>query len=73
MESNARPRRILRLPEVIHLCGIKRSTIYLWMSTGAFPKAKQIGPSIVGWDSLEIDQWISARLNGEDWKPEGEA
>ena len=73
MESKARTRRILRLPEVIHLCGIKRSTIYLWMSTGAFPQAKQIGPSMVGWDSLEIDQWISARLDGKDWKSEGES
>lgn len=61
------PRRILRLPEVIHLTGYSRSSIYNFIKEGAFPKAKKLGPRAraVGWDSHEIQAWIDERLNGE--------
>lgn len=62
-------RRILRLPEVSRLCGFKRSNIYLLMTQGEFPKAKPIGARAVGWDSLEIEDWIAARLEGRPWIP----
>ncbi|MEP9320451.1 AlpA family transcriptional regulator [Pseudomonas sp. LABIM340] len=60
-------RRIMRLPEVIRLCGLKRSSIYLLMTKREFPKAKRIGTRAVGWDSMEIEQWIVARLEGQAW------
>ncbi|OQR35334.1 hypothetical protein BWR15_15490 [Pseudomonas sp. T] len=59
-------RRIMRLKEVIHVCGIGRSTIYLWMSEGRFPQSRQIGGRAVGWDSKEIERWVSQRLDGEE-------
>jgi prophage regulatory protein len=71
-QSSALPRSILRLPAVIQRCGMKRSSIYLWMSKGLFPKAKRIGSRAVGWDSKEIDAWVNAQLDGRTWKPEGE-
>lgn len=59
-------RRIMRLKEVTHVCGIARSTIYLWMSQGRFPQKRQIGGGRVGWDSEEIERWISHQLDGEE-------
>ncbi|WXL23885.1 AlpA family transcriptional regulator [Ectopseudomonas mendocina] len=56
----------MRLKEVTHVCGIARSTIYLWMSQGRFPQKRQIGGGRVGWDSEEIERWISHQLDGEE-------
>lgn len=56
----------MRLKEVIHVCGIRRSTIYLWMHEGTFPKSRSIGARAVGWDSEEIQKWVNDRLGGHD-------
>lgn len=58
------PRRIMRLPEVIHETGFGRSSIYQFMQQGKFPKARRIGPRAVGWDSSEIQAWVNAKLEG---------
>jgi prophage regulatory protein len=41
--------------------GFKRAHIYNLMKEGKFPKAMRLGVRAVGWDSLEIDQWIAER------------
>jgi prophage regulatory protein len=32
------------------------------MKKGEFPKALRLGIRAVGWDSIEVDQWIAERL-----------
>ncbi|MDR1969054.1 MAG: AlpA family transcriptional regulator [Burkholderiaceae bacterium] len=54
--------RILRLPEVEARTGFKRAHIYSLMKEGKFPKPLRLGVRAVGWDSVEIDQWIAERL-----------
>lgn len=56
-------RRILRRDEVEAKTGFKRAHIYNLMKKGQFPKALRLGVRAVGWDSAEIDQWITERLN----------
>jgi len=56
-------RRILRREEVEAKTGFKRAHIYNLMKKGQFPKALRLGVRAVGWDSIEIDQWITERLN----------
>ena len=62
--------RILRLPIVKSLTGLSRSTIYLRISEGSFPKQVNLGSRAVGWISSEIDHWIEEKLvsrnRGED-------
>lgn len=58
----ASERRILRLDEVETKSGFKRAHIYNLMKVGRFPKAMRLGVRAVGWDSVEIDQWIADRL-----------
>ena len=54
--------RILRLQEVKMLTGLSRSTIYLEMSKGNFPKQIQLtGARSVGWYEAAINQWIESR------------
>ena len=55
-------RRILRLEEVEAKSGFKRAHIYNLMKEGKFPKALRLGVRAVGWDSVEIEQWIADRL-----------
>jgi prophage regulatory protein len=59
-------RRILRLPEVQEVVGLKHATIYLLMSQGAFPRPVSLGPRAVGWLRFEIDDWLEARIAERD-------
>lgn len=49
--------RIIRLPEVIERVGIARTTIYLKIQEGTFPKQIKLGRNS-GWLESEIDDWI---------------
>lgn len=57
-------RYVMRLPEVIHSTGYKRSYIYKLMRQGEFPQSKRIGLRAVGWDSEEVSRWVDIRLGG---------
>ncbi len=56
-------RRILRMEEVEAKSGFKRAHIYNLMKKRQFPQALRLGVRAVGWDSIEIDQWIDERVN----------
>jgi prophage regulatory protein len=51
----------LRLPQVLRLTGLSRSTIYKWVNQGDFPKPKQLGPRAIAWDSEELANWSENR------------
>ena len=58
---------ILRLPQVMARTGLSRSTIYLRISQGKFPKQVKLGGRAVGWLESkidnEIDNWTSASVD----------
>ncbi len=56
-------RRILRLEEVEAKSGFTRAHIYNLMKKRPFPQALRLGVRAVGWDSIEIAQWIDERVN----------
>ena len=56
---------ILRLPAVRSLCGYSRSTIYLRMSQGLWPKPVSLGPRSVGWPEHEVAAVNAARIAGK--------
>jgi prophage regulatory protein len=56
-------RRLLRRAEVEAKTGFKRAFIYRLMKQGKFPKPVRTSTRAVRWDSIEIDQWIAARLS----------
>ena len=55
--------KILRLPEVMAITGLSRSTIYAYMDKGTFPKAMKLGERAIGWLSSDIETWIAERVN----------
>jgi len=54
---------ILRLPAVKSRTGLSRSTIYLRMAAGEFPKSVVLGRRAVGWLSSDIDHWIDQQID----------
>ena len=53
---------ILRRPTVENRTGLSRSTIYLEIKAGTFPKPIAIGKRARGWIESEIDDWITKRI-----------
>jgi len=56
------PHTILRLPAVKARTGLSRSTIYLRISDGSFPKPISLGARAVGWIEDEIEQWLDEQI-----------
>lgn len=54
--------RILRLPEVMTRTGLSRSTIYLRVSQGTFPKPVNLGGRAVGWVEAETQEWLQRQI-----------
>lgn len=58
------PDRLLRLPEVERLTGLRRSAIYEQMQRGVFPRSVKAGPRIATWPESAVQSWIADRLDG---------
>ena len=56
------PTRFLRLPEVQGRTGLSRSTIYVRLAEGRFPRPVSLGARAVGWVEAEVDKWIRERI-----------
>ncbi len=54
---------ILRRKQVERRTGLSRSTIYLRVAQGNFPKAVSLGARAVGWLESEIDEWLNSRVD----------
>ena len=50
--------KILRLPEVKHSVGLSRSSIYLRVANGDFPKPISLGGRAIGWLEADIQEWL---------------
>ncbi|HEL3784033.1 TPA: AlpA family transcriptional regulator [Stenotrophomonas maltophilia] len=59
------PSRLLRRAEVLARVGMAKSTLYLRISAGKFPKPVHLGSS-VRWVESEIDSWIQAQMEQRD-------
>ncbi len=54
--------KILRLPSVKDRSGLSRSTIYLRIKKGEFPKPISLGDRAVGWLEKDIDDWLEQKI-----------
>ena len=57
------PDSILRLPAVKARTGLSRSTIYLRISEGRFPKPISLGGRAVGWIESEVQAWLEQQID----------
>lgn len=53
---------ILRRKQVETRTGLSRSTIYMRVAEGTFPKPVSLGGRTVGWIEGEIQSWLEQRI-----------
>jgi len=57
--------RFLRMPDVVRIVRLSRSTIWRLEKRGQFPRRRIIGTRAVGWSSLDIRSWIESRAESQ--------
>jgi prophage regulatory protein len=55
--------RFMRLPEVLRLSGLSRSTIYMRIKRGTFPRQISLGENTVAWLQSDILDWMQIHIN----------
>jgi prophage regulatory protein len=68
----AAPDRLLRLPEVESMVGLRKSSIYDAMRRGEFPAAVKLSRRAVCWSESSIRDWIQDRINAARASQAGE-
>ena len=61
---------ILRRKQVEERTGLSRSTIYLRVKEGTFPKQVRLGPRTVGWVESEINALLADCIEHRDDRKE---
>ena len=51
----------LRMPEVLKLTGLSRTTIHRMVKAGTFPPPMKLGARAVGWRAADIEEWLDDR------------
>ncbi|WP_336389922.1 helix-turn-helix transcriptional regulator [Paracoccus saliphilus] len=51
----------LRLPAVMEVTGLARSTIYAQIAEGKFPAPVKLGSRAVAWPETAIIEWLNSR------------
>lgn len=57
---------LLRLRQVMEVCGKSRASIYKDMKKGQFPRQVKITSRAAGWSRNEIDAWVEERKRARD-------
>lgn len=53
--------KYLRRPAVEEMTGLSRSTIYLLMSRGDFPRPVKLTTKAVAWSEAAVTEWLASR------------
>ena len=56
----------INLRAVVERTALSKSTIYVRMAAGTFPRAVSLGAATVRWLDTEIDQWIDDQIKARD-------
>lgn len=61
LHRQAFPNTLLRRPQVSERTGLPKSTLYMLMQQGQFPRPVKVGVRAVAWPSSLIDEWVTSR------------
>ncbi|MBB3221723.1 helix-turn-helix transcriptional regulator [Pseudoduganella umbonata] len=53
---------LIRLKEVIRICGLSRSSVYEAIKTGQFPRPVAIGGRARAWIRHEVENWMGQKI-----------
>lgn len=54
--------RLLRIRDVMSICGLSRSSIYTAIKDGCFPRPVAIGGRSRAWVQHEVENWAGQRI-----------
>lgn len=54
--------RLLRIREVLQLCGLSRATLYREIKLHSFPAPVKLSARSVGWLQDDVVQWLESRI-----------
>jgi len=57
---------VLRLPEVLRLIGLSRSSLYSMVAAGSFPAPIRLGRRARGWLRSSVWKWLDERIGQRD-------
>jgi prophage regulatory protein len=60
--SRPSPIKLLRLPKVMEMTGLRKTKIYELHAEGAFPRRVKITAHSVGWVEAEVQAWLARRV-----------
>jgi prophage regulatory protein len=63
VRGSSQPERLLRLPDVEALVGLRKSSIYDAIKRGEFPHPVRLSRRAVCWPASVIEAWIQARID----------
>ena len=52
---------LIRLPQVLAVTGLSKTTVHRLEAAGRFPQRRRIGDRAVAWDRDAIDAWLRDR------------
>ena len=55
--------RLLRLPEVEQITGLKKSSVYMLMKRGEFVRCVHVTARCVAWPESRVLQWVQDRIS----------
>lgn len=51
------------MTQVLEIVPVSKSTLYLMMQQGRFPKNKSLGGRVAVWSKKEIEEWLTSVIN----------
>jgi prophage regulatory protein len=55
--------RLIRIDEVLHICGLSRSALYASIQKGEFPEQVKLSKKSCAWVYSEVLAWMNARID----------
>lgn len=54
---------LLRINDVVKKTSIGKSTIWVWVKDGKFPKPIKLSERISAWKESDIDEWVKGKID----------
>lgn len=61
--------RLIKISEVMNMCGLSRSGLYTLIQQGAFPRPVKLSVRSSAWVKSEVQEWMEARMRARDIPP----
>ena len=65
--------RLIRLKEVMSICGMSRSSVYLAIKNGQFPSPVKLSTRSIAWLRSEVIAWVESRVKATRGRAVGNA